>query len=287
MSALPVAGQDPPTLGHTVFGQGWEKVLVFHDWMGDAANFEPMVPYLDPVTYTYAFADLRGYGLSRHLAGRYTVDEVSADGFHLADALGWDRFHVVGHSMTGMVVQHMAVADWASGAQRLKSVVAITPVSADGYPADAATKQFLWSLIGHRGLSEQGFALLTGQRLSSAWVRAKANRHSQTASPRALEGYYRMWLETDFSAEVRRAQVATPLLVIGGRQDLPGFQEEHLRRTFGTWYPDVAFSFITDAGHYPMQETPVYLATLVERFLGTHTEPHRREAPPPILAATR
>lgn len=76
-----------------------------------------------------------------------------------------------------------------------------------------------------------------------------------------------MWLETDFSRDVRKAKVGTPFLVIGGRQDLPGFQEEHMRKTFGAWYPNVELSFITDTGHYPMHETPVYLSSLVERFL--------------------
>jgi pimeloyl-ACP methyl ester carboxylesterase len=117
-------------------------------------------------------------------------------------------------------------------------------------------------------LSEQGFALLTGQRLSPAWGRLKTARHLQTSTTEAMKGYYRMWLETDFSAEVRRARVGTPFLVIGGRQNLPGFQEGHLRKTFGAWYPNVEFTFIADAGHYPMHETPVYLASLLERFLG-------------------
>jgi pimeloyl-ACP methyl ester carboxylesterase len=79
-----------------------------------------------------------------------------------------------------------------------------------------------------------------------------------------------MWLETDFSKEVRGAKVGTPVLVIGGRQDLPGFQEEHLRKTLGTWFENSEFTFITDAGHFPMDETPVYLASILERFLDTH-----------------
>jgi pimeloyl-ACP methyl ester carboxylesterase len=270
LSALPAMGQDVPILGHSVYGQGEEKVMVFHDWMGDAANYEPLIPYLDPVSYTYVFADIRGYGKSRHLAGAYSAEEVTADAFRLANTLGWKRFHVIGHSMTGMAVQRMAVDDRISGAKRLKSVIAITPVSADGYPADEGTKKFLWDLIGNRNLSEQGFFALTGQRLSPAWGRVKTNRHFQTSSEAALKGYYRMWLETDFSAEARKAKVETPFLVIGGRQDLPGFQEAHLRNTFGVLYPNVAFSFITDAGHYPMHETPVYLASLIEKHLAAH-----------------
>lgn len=269
-SARAIQDRHAPVLGHGVYGQGREKVLVLHDWMGDSANYLPVVPYLDLDRYTWAFADVRGYGKSLQLDGEFSADEIAGDALVLADSLGWTRFHVVGHSMTGMAVQRMALADWRSAARRLASIVAITPVSANGYPADAATKRFLWELIHERALSEQGFALLTGQRLGAAWGRVKTERHLLTSSPAALKGYYRMWLETDFSREIRDARIATPILVIGGRQDLPGFQEEHLRKTFGAWYPNAEFAFIAESGHYPMQETPVLLANLIERFLGAH-----------------
>lgn len=62
----------------------------------------------------------------------------------------------------------------------------------------------------------------------------------------------------------------TPIRVIGGRQDLPGFQETYYSQTLAVWYPNVEFRYITDAGHYPMQETPVYLATLIQEFLEAH-----------------
>ncbi len=259
-----------PLLAHVSHGRGAEKVLVLHDWMGDSANYDAMLPYLDPDFATYVFADLRGYGGSRHLSGDYTVEEVAGDALRLAERLGWARFHVVGHSMTGMVVQRMAADDWRTGARRIKSVVAITPVAANGYPADPPTRDFLRALIHKRELSEQGFAVLTGNRLAPQWSRMKTDRHLRTSREEAMRGYYRMWLETDFSADVKDAGVRTPILVIGCRQDLWGFQEEHLRRTFGEWYPRVAFSFIADAGHYPMQETPVYLASMLERFVRTH-----------------
>lgn len=257
-------------LGHKMYGKGSEKVLLLHHWMGDAASYDPLIPYLNQDGYTYVFADLRGYGTSRHLTGAYTVHEVAADAFRLADSLGWTEFHVIGHSMSGMVVQRMMVDDWISGRKRIKNAIAITPVSADGYPADEGTKKFLWDLIHQRELTEQGLLMLTGQRLSPVWASSRATKHLQTSTKEAIQGYYRMWLETDFSEEVRRAKIGTPLLVIGGRQDLPGFQEEHLRKTVGTWFENTEFTFITDAGHFPMEETPVYLASILERFLDAH-----------------
>lgn len=260
----------PALLGHSTFGQGPEKVLVFHDWMGDSNNYSPVLPFLDPYSFTYVFADLRGYGQSLHLNGNYNAEEGARDAFELADHLGWDRFHLIGHSMSGMIVQRMALDDWHSGNRKLKSLIGITPVSANGYPADDDTKAFLWSIIQKREESEIGFSLLTGQRLLASWSRMKTVRHLETSSKEAMEGYYTMWLEYDFSEELKSAKVEIPILVIGGRQDLPGFQEPHLQSTFGTWYPNIEFCFITDAGHYPMQETPVYLATQLQKFISKH-----------------
>jgi pimeloyl-ACP methyl ester carboxylesterase len=260
-----------PVLAHDAFGDGPQKVLVLHSWMGDAASFDPMKPYLDTHTYTYVFADLRGYGRSRDMEGEYNLEEASADTLRLADSLGWDRFHLIGHSMSGMVVQRLAIDDWTSGRRRIKGVVAITPVTADGYPADEQTRRFLWELIHDRVLTEQGVAGLTGERLLSKWARVQTERHLRTSRPDAMRGYYRMWMDTDISDEAADAQVGTPILVIGARQDPPGFQEQKYRSTFSLCYPNVDLQFITDAGHFPMYETPVYLATLVEGFLGSHT----------------
>ncbi|MFK7844101.1 MAG: alpha/beta fold hydrolase [Rhodothermales bacterium] len=260
----------PVMLGHSTFGQGPEKVLVFHDWMGDAKNYDPLLPFLDPYSFTYVFADLRGYGQSLHLNGKYTAEESAGDAFELATHLGWHQFHIVGHSMSGMVVQRMALDDWHSANRRLKSITGITPVSANGYPADEDTKAFLWGLIQKREASEMGFSMLTGQRLLDSWSRLKTVRHLETSSKEAMEGYFNMWLAQDFSEELAGAHVETPLLVIGGRQDLPGFQQTHLESTFGQWYSNVEFCYITDAGHYPMQETPVYLATQLQKFLSKH-----------------
>jgi len=74
-----------------------------HGWMGDYSVFRPMFDFLDTDTFTYAFVDYRGYGQSKDLAGDYTMAEISADAIALADHLGWQQFHLIGHSMGGMV----------------------------------------------------------------------------------------------------------------------------------------------------------------------------------------
>jgi len=88
-----------------------------------------------------------------------------------------------------------------------------------------------------------------------------------------------MWVNNDFSKDVEKAKIETPLLVIAGTQDFPVFQAEYYQKTFAQWYPNVDIVSITDAGHFPMYETPVYLATLIEQFLRTHSTENRAAVP--------
>jgi pimeloyl-ACP methyl ester carboxylesterase len=69
---------------------------------------DAMTPYLTPDQFTYVFADLRGYGASRRIAGDYSLEEAAGDVIALADRFGWKAFSLVGYSMTGLVVQRIA-----------------------------------------------------------------------------------------------------------------------------------------------------------------------------------
>jgi len=257
-------------LGYTSYGSGPEKVLVLHSWMGTGRSFDAARPYLDTKSFTYVFADVRGYGRSLKIRGAYNSREISADAFRLADELGWKRFHVVAHSMNGMAVQRMALDDWTSGRKRIKSIVAVTPVIASGYPADAKTAEFLQNLIHNRKLTMAGFSGLTGGKLNATWAVLKTNQHLATSRPDAMRGYYDMWLGEDFSDALKKAQPGMAVRVIGGRNDLPGFQEPVLRRGFTGLFPRLDFRFVTDAGHFPMEETPALFAKLVEEHLNAN-----------------
>lgn len=96
-------------LGHELVGSGPEGVIVFNDWLADCTSWRPMHLYLDKNAFTYAFVDLRGYGRSKHIPGEHNAKEAAADAFAVADSLGWQRFHIVGFSMTGMVVERMVL----------------------------------------------------------------------------------------------------------------------------------------------------------------------------------
>lgn len=257
------------TLAHWSYGTGQSKVLVLHDWMGNSQNYKPLVPYLDAEKYTYVFADLRGYGGSRDLSGAYSAAEAAADVEALAMDLGWTRFSLVGHSMSGMVAQRVAIDDWVSDQHRLNAVVLITPVPASGVRFDAETTAFVRGVIHNADLTGQYAAAVSGGQATIGFARGMAKRQIEENTAAAMDAYASMWMETDFSAEAQAAKVATPMLVIGGRLDLAPYQEDSLRATVGAWYANVEFTFAADAGHYVMIQEPVFTAAAIERFLGT------------------
>lgn len=257
------------TLAHWTFGTGPGKVLVLHDWMGNSQNYRPLTSYLDGEAYTYVFADLRGYGGSKDMAGAHTVSEAAADVEALATTLGWTKYSLVGHSMSGMVAQRIAIDDAVSGRHQLSAMVLITPVPASGVRFDAETTGFVRAVIHNAELTVQYAAAVSGGQATIGFARNMAKRQIEENDAAAMNDYATMWMETDFSDEAKAAKPATPILVIGGRLDLPPYQEDALRATVGAWYPNVEFTFAADAGHYVMLQEPVFTASAIERFLGT------------------
>lgn len=247
-----------PLLHFDLHGDGPEHVLVLHDWNGDSTNYDPMRTYLDASRFTYAFVDLRGYGGSRQLRGAYDVGEISADCRNVADALGWERFHVIGHSMTGMATQRIALD--APG--RVRSAVAICPISAAGSKLDSATREFFASTTHDDGRFIALLRYMSGG-LSARWEAVKLRQCRERVDPACRDGYLRMLVSTDFAAEVRG--LPTPWLVVIGQHD-QGLGRETMQDTFLAWHPRARLVELAGVGHYPMQECPPRLATVIEEF---------------------
>jgi pimeloyl-ACP methyl ester carboxylesterase len=246
-------------------GSGKEKVLVLHNWMGDSTSYDSMLPHLNTNEYTYVFVDLRGYGRSKEMRGTYSVEEASADAIQLIDSLEWTKFHLVGHSMSGMIVQKIAV----DNPTRVKSVVAITPVPACGSAGPKEMMDFFESVaLNNDEAAVQCINILTSNRYSKTFAKNMVTGLRQGSTSEARLGYLNMFSYTDFSESVKGLQ--TPILVLFGEYDFDG-SEAFMRNTFLKWYPNSQLECCKASGHYPMIETPVALAAAVEKFLSAHS----------------
>ena len=76
--------------------------------------------------------------------------------------------------------------------------------------------------------------------------------------------YLECWVKSDISSDI--AGRPLPVQVIIGAHDA-AINAELMQATYLNSYPNAQLSTITEAGHYPVEETPVLLAALVERFL--------------------
>lgn len=247
-------------MGCKVHGYGPTKVLFLHGWLSDHTIFSSVLPYFEHARFTTAMMDYRGYGSSVRLDGRFTLDEVADDALALADSLGWSAFHVVGHSMGGMVAQKMALR--APG--RLTSLIATTPVPSSGFALDAATRSFFESSATSDPALEEIFNTLTGRRHSARLLQDLVRKTRASTSTPAYLAYLEAWTCTDFSSEA--AGLSTPTLVLGGKHD-GAIGQDLLVQTYLKWLPNATLTMMEGAGHYPMLETPFEFFTVLDQHL--------------------
>lgn len=249
-------------LGHETLGSGSTRVVVLNDWMCDTSTWDGARSYLDGSSFTWVFADLRGYGRSRGQPGEFTAEEAAADVIELADALNWPRFALVGHSMSTLVALHLA----QHRPDRIERVVVLTPPPPTGFGADEARLDALRGVA--RGDDSKRMNYLRarlGDRLSDGWARFKAERWRATSDPEAVAGYAAMFARRGLPEPTIR--IGAPLLAVTGEQDVPIMRRESVTQLLAPLCEQLVVIPIADSGHYPMLETPPLLVATVERFL--------------------
>lgn len=249
------------SLKFEVLGSGPRKVLVTHNWMSTIRSYDAARPWLDGDAHSYAFVDLRGYGLNRGVAGAYTATEAAADLLAVADALAWPRFHVVGHSMSGMVAQRLCVDATA----RVQSLTAVTPVTAAGMALDDASLQMFAAATAQDTPWLAIARMMTSASLPERWYREQLRQFRADVDPQASLGYLKMFSSTRFAEQMQGLR--TPAHAILGGQDFAAFSEPAIRQSLGQWLPSLEVDVIASAGHFPMLETPPAFAHALERFL--------------------
>jgi pimeloyl-ACP methyl ester carboxylesterase len=180
----------------------------------------------------------------------YTLSDMAADAVGLLDALGIDRAHVVGASMGGMIVQHMAIEHPA----RVRSLVSV--MSMPGEPeVGQPTPEAAAALLAPPPTERQAYidASVNWMVWHSKKHRDEARTREQAAAdydrsfypdgaPRQLAAIYASGRRTE-----GLSQLDVPTLVIHGRDDTlitpsGGFRTAEL-------VPGADLLYVADMGH--------------------------------------
>lgn len=116
------------------------RVIALHGWLDNAASFLPLAAALPPLDLL--LLDLPGHGRSGHLpAGTdYAMTTAIHAVLDVADALGWERFGLLGHSMGAGIAALVAVAA-PDRVERLALIETLGPLAEEPGEAPARLQQ--------------------------------------------------------------------------------------------------------------------------------------------------
>jgi pimeloyl-ACP methyl ester carboxylesterase len=249
-------------LAYELLGDGPSLLLIQGLGYG-GRGWGPMLDLLAE-DFTVAAFDNRGFGASDVPPGPYTVGELAEDARAVLDAAGFERAHVVGASLGGMVAQELALAH----PERVDRLVlaCTTPGGLSSYPmpaktaslmleaptlpSDVALQRFVENALGQGGSPE-----LVEQIVAY-----------RTANPPNLGGWQSQAAAGATHDTLDRiGGMTAPTLVVHGTED--AVVDPRNAELLVGQIPGARLELLPGCGHLPFWEEPERFATLVTAFL--------------------
>jgi pimeloyl-ACP methyl ester carboxylesterase len=224
---------------HAVVGGEGPPLLLVHGWPESWYAWRALMPALAE-DFEVVAVDQRGMGLSDKPPDGYDTATQSDDLVALMDALGHERFAVVGHD-TGFAISYALAADHPRRVAR----VAFAEIPGSWHPG----------LLPLADATNDHYARLL----------------SDPDAVRGSLGWYRA-LDTTIAQDQHRRDtpLAMPVLAIGGEASFG----EHVAEAVRAVADDVQSVVIPGAGHFVAEEAPDALLAALTAFLA----PYRRAA---------
>jgi pimeloyl-ACP methyl ester carboxylesterase len=242
-------------------GKGGEPLLLLHGFTGAKEDFDDWLDAFAASGFHVVAPDQRGHGRSGKPVEEtaYSLATFAEDGRGLVDALGWERFALLGHSMGGMVAQHLALAV----PERLTALVLMdtTYTTVTGIDPDLAAVAV--EVVRTDGLPRL-FEMLDARESpltspADARVRAEREGYIEFGERKFLACSPAMYaaMAVELLAQVDRLErlstLHVPTLVVVGEQDTPFLAPS---QAMAEAMPDARLAVVPDAGHSPQFEAP-------------------------------
>jgi proline iminopeptidase len=268
-----------------VIGHGYPLVLM-HGGPGlDHTSLLPLQPCADQ--FTLIFYDHRCNGRSEGAAvSSMTWENLTADAEALRQALGFDKWAVLGHSFGGMVAQeyalrypqslsHLLLMD-TCGDSRWVQQNAPEILAKRGYSATTvqAARRFFNGQLTPKEVFPASIKFARAFNYNSnLWAMARevvSGLHLKMRPEATIFGYSHLlpgWTVMD-----RLREIKVPTLILAGRDDFQ-FPPEHQVALAGG-IPNSQLKIIERAGHEAPSEQAVEVIRAVRNFMSAAATPH-------------
>jgi pimeloyl-ACP methyl ester carboxylesterase len=287
-SVATISRPDGTRVEYTVSGSGGPAVLLIQGVGVIGEGWRPQIDALSDRFRVVAF-DNRGIGRSALAAGApVTIQAMAEDALAIMDAERIERFHVVGHSMGGLIAQQLALMV----PRRVRSLSLLCTFATGKQGARLTTDTLLTALrtrIGTRRMRRNAFVELVMPRAYLAGVdRAElAERlrplfgHDLADQPAIVMRQLRAMSRYDALGSLHLL-ASIPTIVVSAAEDriaLPPYG-----RAVAAAIPGARFSVVPDAGH----GVTIHRARLINDLLAAHFQyaDDRPRTPPPTLRPT-
>ena len=261
---MPTAHINGIDLYYELHGENGEPLVLVHGYTGDITDWRFQVAELSRTHRVLVF-DHRGHGRSAAPAERsaYTIEQMADDVEGLAARAGWERYHLVGHSMGGAVVQEVALRT----PHRLMS---LTLHDSGNRPAGRDDTLAAVIASTHKIAEEQGMAAVAALYAMLPLGNMPPERREeeiQRLTKMSVEAYIGAWgaLE-NWQGSVGRARAITvPTMVIYGENDGRFLVDAALE--LAAEIPGARLEMVPGAGHSPQYERPEIFNAALRRHL--------------------
>jgi len=258
-------------------GEKGEAVILLHGFPETSHMWIPLMVRLEAEGYQSAAADQRGYSEGARPADTmdYAYSELAADVIGLADALGFQRFHLIGHDHgagLGWLVTHLH-------ADRVISWTALSVPHIDAFSqavandSDQSEKSQYIQFFQEQGAAEAAFEDNNYTLLKSVWDKSDESQIQEYLrvfrQEGALTGALNWYRGSMSGASPRQpiGMISNPTLMIWGNQD------QAIGRKSIDATPALMSGYYRllelDAGHWLIQEAEDAIADAVITHLRT------------------
>ncbi|TAG47910.1 MAG: alpha/beta hydrolase [Betaproteobacteria bacterium] len=259
MASDVLAMNPPQILPVKRVGMGKPLVLV-HGYLGGSDQWEAQIPLLSQ-HFDVITLDLAGYGLANTLTAPSTMGEHARNVLATLDHIGIERFHLLGHSMGGMVVQEVTKL----APHRIEKLV----LYATG-PLGCIPGRFETMERSRERLREDGLPR-TAKRISATWLldgeaspafEALSALATQASEQAAIAGLNAM---ESWDGREHLGSIERPTLIVWGECDRTyGWSQiEMLWRTI----PNASLAVLPKCAHAVHLERGRLFETLLLEFL--------------------